>query len=300
MTQVYDQNLGQWVNRPDGNVPPPTGTSRGPGGTYLRSNNPANSVEGRTNSLLRSDSDYMQINAKKGQQFAAGRGLLNSSLAAQASRQGAVAGALPIAQADAQLSAQADAQNVDALNAVQIAELNRQTASAQGGSNAYVGNALDAEWQIAQQERLMRLASELNISEAEAGRIFEREMAQGDREWRSSEANADRAFRGNESGLDRNLTREEWGVRMDEADRQRGWQTSEAERDRQFSLQQMGEQGRQQMFASVLTQSLGTLFSSPDYWRDPAGASGFLDFFTNQFGSLYNQFFGGATAPGGG
>ena len=61
---------------------------------------------------------------------------------------------------------------------------------------------------------------------------------------------------GNESGLDRNLTREEWGVQMDEADRQRGWQTSRLNVIANFPLQRMGEQGRQQMFASVLTQSL--------------------------------------------
>ena len=33
------------------------------------------------------------------------------------------------------------------------------------------------------------------------------------------------------------------------------------------------------MFASVPTQSLGTLFSSPDYWRDLAGPVVSLDFF---------------------
>lgn len=304
--RVYDTNTGQWVERPTAQGGAPAGLTTGPGGAYLRAPNERNTVAGQMKSLLREDGDYMKINEKKGQQFAAGRGLLNSSLAGQAGRQAAIAGAQPIAMADAQLQAQADAQNAEALNAVYIADLAKQTATAQANSAGYWSKD-DAGLEFERQKEIMRLASELNITEAEADRMFRREQSNLDRgmtregwDRESAESARDRGWRSGESALDRDLTRtmsrEEWDRQRDEAERDRGWRSSEAERDRAYDRESSTRDSRFSMFRDVMTRSLDTIFSSPDYFRDPAAASGFLDFFTGQFGSLFDRFF----APGGG
>lgn len=308
MTAVFDPNTGQWTTRPGllGGGPAPAGTTIGPGGTYLNTPTAAQTVEGRVNALSNSNSELMQRGAKEAQGYAGARGLLNSTLAAQAGRTGALSAVMPIAQADAQIAAQANAQNADALNAVNIANMNRMASTSVGG--AYVGgNAIDADIEFERQKEIMRLASSLNISEADAGRIFQREQADldrgltreesaADRGFRSGESALDRGFRSGESALDRGLTREEWGQQRDEAERDRGWRSSEAERDRAFANETMTRESRLGMFRDVLSQSMGTIFSSPDFFRDPASASGFLEFFTTQFGSLFDRFF----TPGGG
>jgi hypothetical protein len=58
-------------------------------------------VAGQLDGLLDSNSSYMQQAATAGTQYANKRGLLNSSLGAQASQQAAISAALPIAQQDA-------------------------------------------------------------------------------------------------------------------------------------------------------------------------------------------------------
>jgi hypothetical protein len=306
MTAVYDANTGQWVERPPTTGTAPAGVSTGYGGVALRNTNGRN-VQGQMNGLLRGDSDYMRINEKKGQQFAAGRGLLNSSLAGQAGRSAAIAGAQPIAIADAQLQAQADAQNVDALNELNIANIARQTASASAsGSGSISGfgapNVIDSELEQQRRMAIMRLQSELNISEAQANNLFEADQNERDRGLtreefglRRDESAAERDFRRGEGALDRNLSREEWDRQRDENDRQRGHVSTEAERDRSFMRETSTREARQSMFANVMNQSMSTIFSSPDFFRDPAAASGFLEFFTSQFGSLFDRFFG----PGG-
>ena len=58
-------------------------------------------VSGQMDKLLKSDSPYMQQAATAGQQFANKRGLLNSTMGAQASQNSAIQAAMPIAQQDA-------------------------------------------------------------------------------------------------------------------------------------------------------------------------------------------------------
>lgn len=279
----------------------PAGVTTGPGGTYLRDTR-GRGVEDRVNSLLRSDSDYMQINERSGQNFAARRGLLNSSLAAQAGRQGAVAGALPIAQADAQLQAQADAQNAESMNQVTLANLARDTAAA-GARGDYTGHDEIARMNFEREQNA------LDREQRSLDRTQQRDLAVGGREFESLERSLDRGLtreqwnqQQEQAALDRGLTREEWDVRREqwgaqraESDAQRGWQSNENALGRTFSREMTTAEGRQQMFANVMSQSLGTIFSSPDFFNDPASASGFLEFFTGQFGSLFDRFFG----PGG-
>lgn len=58
-------------------------------------------VAGQLGGLLRKDSPYMRQARTAGQQYANKRGLLNSSIGAQASEGAAISAALPVAQADA-------------------------------------------------------------------------------------------------------------------------------------------------------------------------------------------------------
>lgn len=298
MTAIFDPNTGQWSTRPGlmGGGAAPAGVSLGPGGTYMNTPAQSQTVEGRTNALSRSGSELMQAGAKTGQQFVASRGLMNSSLGAQAGRAGSLQAILPIATADAQMSAQANAQNAEALNAVNIANQNRAAATSVGG--AYVGpNAIDRSTEFERQKEIMRYQNQL---EREAGRE-EREWRSGeserDRGLTRSESAAERGWRSSESGLDRNLTREEWGARQAEADRQRGWQSSEAELDRGFEDYMQREGARNTMFSGVMSQLFSTILGSPEYLRNPRNAQGVMDFFTNQFGSMWSQFMGRGTTP---
>lgn len=296
MPRVYDPQRG-WVD-----APTPAGNgAQGltlSGNTYVRSNDPNQTVRGQMEGLLSSNSNYMRTNERAGQRFAASRGLLNSTLAGQSGRQAAIAGALPIAQADAQLAAQSASQNMDALNAMSIADMARQTASSSTsmGGNAYnrVENELDADLAEQRQMRIMRLASELNISEADAGRVFD-----------ASESRLDRDFRGGQSELDRGLTREGYGHQASESALDRGLTREgrdldllNAREDRAAVRSNMDAASRQSMFRDVLGMMGNTLFSDPSFWRDPAGASGFLEFFSGEFSNLFSRFFG--PAPGGG
>lgn len=297
MTAVYDQNTGQWTQRPAHQGPLTGGLMRS-GSVHLRTPGRNETVAGNMERLQSSGSPLMQLAGRQGEAFAARRGLGNSTLAAQASQQAALQAALPIAQADAQLASQAASQNAEVLNAAAIADMQRQAASAQAGTTVIQGMDVMSDVEFERQQQLMRLASELNISEAEAGRLFEREMTLGERDWRSGESALDREHT-------RGLNREEWEQRRAEADAQRGWQSTQAERDRDFERenrvwlgQQTERRDRMSAFTGAMGQIMQTVFSSPDFFRDPTAAQGFMDFFGTQFSGLFDRFFG--TSPGGG
>lgn len=73
-------------------------------------------VAGQVDSIIDKDSPLMQSAATKGTQFAAKRGLLNSSMAAQSSQQAVLDTALPMAQQDAATYFAAKGRNQDAGN----------------------------------------------------------------------------------------------------------------------------------------------------------------------------------------
>lgn len=77
--------------------------------TGLSSVDTKSTVQGQLSSLLSQDSAYMQEARRSGQEQAAARGMLNTSMAAGASQREALKAALPIAQQDAQTFAQAQA-----------------------------------------------------------------------------------------------------------------------------------------------------------------------------------------------
>ncbi len=102
MTAVYDQNTGQWTQRPAHEGPVTGGLMRS-GSIYLRKPGANETVAGNVKTLQSSGSPLMQMAGKQGEAFVARRGLLNSSMGAQASQQAMMQAALPIAQADAQI-----------------------------------------------------------------------------------------------------------------------------------------------------------------------------------------------------
>lgn len=298
---IYDASLGRWVDRPTpSSSAAPAGVSL-LGSTYVRTPGQGQTVEGRLSSLLAGDNPYVAGAESRARADSASRGLLNSTLAAQAGRSAAIQSALPIATADAQMAQAAADANARDLNATLLAEAQKQAAIAAGGGGGSVSgmfNQMDSEIDYKRKQELMRLESQLN-----------REAAGEDRTWRSGESALDRGltrettlgertWRSGESALDRGLTREGWGAQEAAAAANRGWQSGEAALDRGFQAQQSAANNRAQMFNGVFSQVMSTLFSSPDYWRDPSGASGFMNFFTGQFGDIFNRFFG--PQPGGG
>lgn len=73
-------------------------------------------VENRLNNLISGNSEYIKLAEAKAKEQAAGRGLLNSSLAAGAGRGAAISAALPIAQQDASTYANQALTNQQATN----------------------------------------------------------------------------------------------------------------------------------------------------------------------------------------
>lgn len=82
-------------------------------------------VAGQLNTLLSSDNPYIKLNENKAVEQAGSRGLLNSTIAASAGRNAAIASALPIAQQDAQTYNQFN-------QAQQAADINIQNIQAEG------------------------------------------------------------------------------------------------------------------------------------------------------------------------
>lgn len=300
MARFYDPNTRQWVESPTpANATAPGGLTLS-GSTYVRNPTGGQTVSGQMTGLLSGNSDYIRMNERAGQNFAAGRGLMNSTLAAQAGRQAAIQSALPIATADAQMANQAAAQNMDALNEMQALEMQRQAATA-STANANVGaqyNMLDSQLEHDRRLDIMREQSRLD-----------REGAREDRDWRSGESRADRDWRTGESDRDRAFGREGWANDRDAAREDRDWRSGEARRDRdltregwandrdaareqnRWNRENLSSEQRAAFFRDMMQMMGGTLFSDPSFWRDPDGASGFLNFFSGQFGGLFDSFF---------
>lgn len=298
MPRVYDPQRG-WVDAPT----PAAGSAPGglllSGSTYVRNPQGDQTVQGRLTGLLNQPNDFVRLNEREGQRYAASRGLTNSTLAAQAGRQAAIQAALPIATADAQFANQAAAQNQQALNEMQALELQRQAATA-ASMSANTGtqfNMLDTEIDHNRRIALMREQNRLDREASREDRDWRTGESRADREltregwrWDSDEAGRERDWRSSEAGLDRGLTREGWANERDNAREERAWL-----RDN------MNQEQRYGMFRDILGMMGGTLFSDPSFWRDPAGASGFLSFFGDEFMGLFSRFFGGGNyAPGGG
>ena len=89
-------------------------------------NQKTDTVAGQMESLLGGDSKYIELARKRAQQYANSRGLINSTIAAQAGEDAAINAAMPIAQQDAQTNAKFS-ENVQSTNLnMQLNEFNAQ------------------------------------------------------------------------------------------------------------------------------------------------------------------------------
>ena len=105
-------------------------------------------VAGQLPGILSSGSPYMQAAELKGKQYASSRGLLNSSMGAEAAQKAAIEAALPIAQQDAQTYAQAGLLGQEGEQAGALTNLEGEASSklsAQGAFQDQEKIALQAE-----------------------------------------------------------------------------------------------------------------------------------------------------------
>lgn len=255
-------------------------------------------VQGQLRGLLSGDSDYIQNARRAGTNYAARRGLMNSSLAAQSAQNAAIQSALPIASQDASMYAQAAAQNMAERNAHErsLAEIEGRAWASSPVLNNH--DWVDAEREKDRQHQL--LMQEREISLADRAR---REEQQYGRELTAEE----RAFLRENRDIGYDFEREGWG-REDrliggERDWQReliGYERDERQRDRDYDRSMFDDtradrraENRQALYGGAFQMMLSTLFSSPDFFSNPQSASGFMEFFSSRFGELIDGYFGG-------
>jgi hypothetical protein len=106
-TKAGEETLGTAADYDAAGVKTGVDTVKSDVPTGLSSVDTKSTVQGQLSSLLSQDSAYMQEARRSGQEQAAARGMLNTSMAAGASQREALKAALPIAQQDAQTFAQA-------------------------------------------------------------------------------------------------------------------------------------------------------------------------------------------------
>lgn len=180
-----------------------------------RTVSPNELVENRINNLLASNSPYIQRARTSGLQFANQRGLLNSSIAAQASEEAAIARAGEIASQDASTYAQAALANQQAQNTagLQDAQLgtnvsifnvgednvtNRFNASSTNEAGQFNAAAANQSIQnFLQREQVRNLQDDQQI--------FTAAQNEADRVLRETLQNAQFDFTSSENSLDRNL-----------------------------------------------------------------------------------------------
>lgn len=227
------------------------------------------------NNLTNADSKYIRSARGRGASYAQARGNLNSSLAAANAEQAAIDAALPIATQDAAAYANAASQNLDSLGRQQIASEGNatqleNTRMETGSRESIAANQLLHDREQAALDRRWRTGER----EADQGwRTSEREGEQG---WRTSERQGDERFRSRESGLDRD------------------WRSRESELDRMFQTNMNRLGSRNSIFGEIV----GTVFSDPAYWRDQAGAAGFIQTWTDTLTPLFDRIFNQGSSPG--
>ena len=200
-----------------------------------RTVSPDELVENRINNLLDSNNPYIQRARTSGLQFANQRGLLNSSIAAQASEEAAIARAGEIAAQDAATYANAalanqQAQNTAGLQDAQLGtnvsmfnvgednttnRFNAQSVNEAGQFNAAAANQAIQNFLQREQVRLLQDDSQAFTAEQnEADRVLRKLLQDEQFDFTSSENALDRglqtalqsnqlAFQGGENALDR-------------------------------------------------------------------------------------------------
>ena len=234
---------------------------------------------------------YIRSARGRGAGYAQARGNLNSSLASANAEQAAIEAALPIASQDAAAYGAAANQNLDSLGRQQIAAEGNatqvQVTGMETGSRENIAmrelmhqreqSDLDRRWRTSEREgdqtfRTGERVGDQNwrTSERQGDQNWSSSEREGDQTWRSSERQGDQTFRAGESALVRD------------------WRSRESNADRLFQAGQSRIGARNGVFGEIV----GTVFSDPTYWRDQAGAAGFIQSWTDTLTPMFDRIFG--------
>lgn len=227
-------------------------------------------VSGQLGKLLSKDSDYMTRARTRAAQVSAGRGLLNSSLAASAGESAAIDAALPIAQQDAQsfLTAQRDntlAKNTFDSDANAFA---RQGALAkfQGATNLY-SQGLD----LAQSDKQLQA----DTAYRQADLAFRRDSSGREMDIRQGALSADDSFRREQLAAQtgsQQADRELEARRLDA-------QVADQQANRQMESQRLQQQARSSLAGDIAqlrqqaTQAQAQLEADPNMSREAKAAA---------------------------
>lgn len=237
--------------------------SRGGGNTSpgfaTRSVQGNETVRGQLDGLLRSDSEYIRRARMEGQRTAAARGSQAGSYYAGAAEGAAIDRGLPIASQDAGWYGQTAADNMDAENRSRI--VGSQNATTLANTRMGISGDLAGQGIRAGLEREQNALS----------RNFQRDESGLDRDHDSTMRREDRTFQAGQNQANRDFT------------------ADQADRDRTFSR----EEGERDYIRSITSGVMLAILSRPEYFRDPAGASGALRFFTQEIDSILNDIFSG-------
>lgn len=251
------QALGQIMT---GNIT--RGADPNNGSAYTRTvDRGTETTAGQLETLLRGDNPLLQRAARKGASLAQLRGSTgNDSLFASAAQDAMAENLIPVAGADAGVYERGAVTNQGALN--QSSEVDRNNATARANAQAAAGaQRYGADRQLeGDRLRLQQSSNEFNIQQGNWNRQFEADQ-------RAQAENTRRYENDNQ-------------IRAQERNQSRAWETA----DRDTATRAAG---RNQIFSQITN----TIFSDPTYWRDPSAATGMLNFFTNNFTSVWDNLF---------
>lgn len=232
------------------------GADEGNPGAYTRTiDRNTETTAGQLEHLLRGDNPLLQRAARKGATLAQMRGSTgNDSLFAGAAQDAMAENLIPVAGADAAAYERTATGNMGALNESSVVD--RQNATSRANAQTAAGaSRYGADRQLeGDRLRLQQSSNEFNIQQGNLNRQFAEDQRRYDTDNR---------------------------IRGEERAQNRAWQTADA-----ASAQRAA--GRSQIFGEVAS----TIFSDPAYWRDPAGATGMLNFFTDNFSSIWDRMMG--------
>ena len=264
-----------------------------------RTVSPNELVENRINNLLDSNNPYIQRARTSGLQFANQRGLLNSSIAAQASEEAAIARAGEIAAQDANTYAQAalanqQAQNTAGLQDAQLGtnvsmfnvgednttnRFNAQSVNEAGQFNAAAAN--QAIQNFLQREQVRNLQDDQQIFTAaqnEADRVLRQLLQDQQFDFTSSENALDRnlqtalqnnqfAFQGGENALDRAqetmIADKEIAFREWSQTNSQEWQSAENALQLEFQYYNSNAQVSQSIMFSTM-EGIAQIYADPN------------------------------------
>lgn len=205
--------------------------------------------------LIRGDSDYMRANAALGAQTAAARGSVAGNYYAGAARTAALQAAMPIALQQAGQYGQVGSENMQAQNAASLENARNST--------SFGIAEMGQEGDMARAE----LAAQLEREQGALGRNLTRDQL--------TQAAA--------------LEREGFGNQRWLQESSQGFQRGENALDRTFQRGMAADNFRRQAAAGAMQ----TVFNNPEYMRDPAGASGLVNFWTRNVDTLFPPIDGG-------